>query len=98
MPTFTYGVWLSGLVLLVAALAALAPAVRRGLPGGAAASWILSGIMLLNGLGHLAGSAYFGRWLPGATSAPVLLAASFLLARAAWLRYRSSGSADRRVA
>ena len=36
------------------------------------------------GSGHLAGSVYWDRWLPGATSAPLLLVASLLLARATW--------------
>jgi hypothetical protein len=82
MPTFTFGVWLAGLTALVVALSMLAPAVRKGGAGAALASWIFSGIMMLNGIGHLAGSVYFGRWLPGATSSPLLLAASVQLARA----------------
>ncbi|MBI3047579.1 MAG: hypothetical protein HYY76_04645 [Acidobacteria bacterium] len=45
--------------------------------------------MFLNGVGHLAGSAYFGRWLPGTTSAPLVLVASLLLARATWQRHDS---------
>jgi hypothetical protein len=32
--------------------------------------------MLANALGHLGGSAYFGRRLPGFWSSPVLMAAS----------------------
>jgi Protein of unknown function with HXXEE motif len=78
-PTFTFGPWLSGLVLLVVGLAALGPAVRRGAPGTRLASWALAAIMLLNGCGHLAGSVFFRRWLPGTTSAPLLVAASLLL-------------------
>ncbi len=89
MPTFTFGVWLAGLVALVFGLALLAPAVRRGAMGTELATWVLSAIMFLNGLGHLAGSVYFARWLPGATSAPLLLGASLLLARATWERQRS---------
>jgi hypothetical protein len=81
MPTFTFGPWLAGLSVLVVVLAMIAPAVGRGAAGTRAASWLFSVIMLLNGLGHLVGSAYFARWLPGATTAPLLLAASVLLAR-----------------
>ena len=84
MPTFTFGVWLVGLIALVLLLALLAPAVRRGAAGTRFASWVLSGIMFLNGLGHLGGSLYFHRWLPGATSAPLLLVASVLLVRSTW--------------
>jgi hypothetical protein len=83
MPTFTFDLWLAGLVVLVVALALLAPAVRRGGPAIQVASWVFSAVMLMNGLGHLAGSVYFNRWLPGATSAPLLLVASVSLARAA---------------
>lgn len=81
MPTFTFGIWLAGLAALVLLLTLLGPAVRRGARGTQVASWVLSGIMLLNGVGHVAGSLYFWRWLPGTTSVPVLLLASILLAR-----------------
>ena len=84
MPTFTFDVWLAGLAALVVLLASLAPAVRRGAAGTTLASWILTVIMFMNGLGHLAGSVYWQRWLPGATSAPLLLVASVLLARATY--------------
>lgn len=90
MPTFTFRPWLSGLIVLVLVLALLGPAVRRGAVGTRLASWVLSGFMLLNGLGHLGGSLYFQRWLPGATSAPVLLVASVFLAHSTWLRKRSA--------
>jgi hypothetical protein len=90
MPTFTFGVWLAGLIALVLLLALLGPVVRRGAAGTRLASWVLSGIMFLNGLGHLTGSLYFHRWLPGATSAPLLLVASVLLARSTWQRKGSN--------
>lgn len=94
MPVFTFGVWVTGLVVLVVLLACLAPAVRLGAFGTRLASWVLSCIMFMNGLGHLAGSLYFQRWLPGATSAPLLLIASLILARATLRRQQSrlSGS------
>ena len=88
MPTFTFGVWLGGLIAAVLALALLAPAVRRGVAGTRVLSWAFSVIMFANGVGHLAGSIYFARWLPGSTSAPLLLVASALLARATWRRAR----------
>jgi hypothetical protein len=86
MPTFTFGIWLGGLIALVLLLAALAPAVGRGATGTRLTSWVLSVIMFLNGLGHLVGSLYFQDWLPGATSAPLLLITSVLLAHATWNR------------
>jgi hypothetical protein len=88
MPTFSFGVWLAGLVCLVSVLAALTPAVRRGGNGITLVSWFLALVMFLNGVGHLAGSVYFERWLPGATSAPLLLGASLFLAHATRLRAR----------
>jgi hypothetical protein len=96
MPTFTFRVWLAGLIAVVLVLALLGPAVRRGAAGTRPASWMLSGFMFLNGLGHLGGSLYFQRWLPGATSAPVLLVASVLLAHSTWQRQRSAHNPHRR--
>jgi hypothetical protein len=88
MPTFTFGVWLSGLVALVVILAVLTPAVRRGATGTRLVSWVLAVIMLGNGIAHLAGSVYYRRWLPGATSAPLLLVASIMLMNATLARSR----------
>jgi hypothetical protein len=88
MPTFTFEVWLIGLVLLVVVLAGLAPAVGRGGVAASLASWLLAAIMFANGVGHVAGSVYFQRWLPGATSAPLLLTASLFLLHATWQRHR----------
>lgn len=95
MPTFTFGFWLVGLSGLVVALALLTPLVRRGAVPARVACWVLSTIMFMNGLGHLVGSAYFQRWLPGTTSAPLLLAASCFLAYATWDRQRRSSPSER---
>jgi hypothetical protein len=81
MPTFDFVAWLIGLIAAVVMLALLAPAVRRGVPGTRALGWVFCTIMFINGVGHLGGSWYFGRWLPGATSGPLLVLASVLLAR-----------------
>jgi hypothetical protein len=95
MPTFSFGVWITGLGFLVLVLALLAPAVRRGAVATRAASWVFCVIMFMNGIGHLAGSLYFDRWLPGATSAPLLLAGSLLLAHATRERPSSHESQSR---
>jgi hypothetical protein len=97
MPTFTFGVWLTGLIALVVLLALLGPAVRRGSVGTRVASWVLTVIMCLTGVGPLAGSAYFQRWLPGATTAPLLLVASVALARATSRRSRSGQIGARHI-
>jgi hypothetical protein len=81
MPTFTFGTWLTGLAVLIVALGALTPAVRRGLRATRPAAYALSSLMFANGMGHLIGAAYFRTWVPGATSAPLMLFASALLFR-----------------
>jgi hypothetical protein len=80
-PTFDFGPWLTGLIVLIVVLVLLTPAVRRGAAGTRAASWIFTVLMFLNGVGHLAGSASFERWLPGATTAPLVIVASVYLGR-----------------
>ena len=97
MPTFTFGFWLTGLAVLVLGLVLLAPAVKRNSPGTGLASWVLSGIMFLNGVGHLGGSLYMRQWLPGATSAPLLIVASAILAKRTWDRSLSASSGTGRA-
>ena len=90
MPTFTFGIWLTGLIVACLVLGLLTPVIRRGSLGGRLASYAFSALMFLNGVGHLGGSIYFQRWLPGATTAPLLLIASARLARATWATGRSN--------
>ena len=87
MPTFTFGVWLTGLAGLIVALLMLAPlAYRRSALTLILAYPFAIVIGVLNGLGHLAGSIYFGRWLPGATTAPVMIGCGIWLLRSVWYR------------
>lgn len=86
MPTFTFGVWLAGLIALIVLLAALTPLIRQRRVFARVASAIFGVIMAGNGVAHLAGSVYFDQWLPGATSAPFILAAAILLLRRASMR------------
>jgi hypothetical protein len=83
MPTFEFGPWLTGLAILILVLAALSPLAYAHNTFVRAASYPYAAIMLLNGLGHLAGSVYFRRWLPGATTAPFLIVTSIGLLAAA---------------
>jgi hypothetical protein len=83
MPTFTFGPWLTGLTILIVLLAAVSPLAYAGTPFIRAAAYPYAAIMLLNGVGHLVGSVYFGRWLPGATTAPFLIVTSIGLLVAA---------------
>jgi hypothetical protein len=79
LPTFTFPVWLAGLVLGILLLLALTPVVSRGARWIRVASLILSIVMIGNALGHLGASLYWGRIAPGAYSSPVLLLAAVAL-------------------
>jgi Protein of unknown function with HXXEE motif len=86
LPTFTFGVWLTGLCLGILLLFALSPYAFQGNRWLVCASYPLSVLMFANGLGHLVGSLYFRRLLPGVYSSPMLVAAAvflFLSARGA---------------
>lgn len=86
LPQFTFPVWLGGLIAGVLLLLVVTPLVRMGRPVLLYISYALGVLMTFNALTHLAGSAYFGRTLPGVYSSPFLLAASVGLLYAAWRR------------
>ncbi len=91
LPTFTFPVWLGGLILGVLLLLALTPVVSRGDPWIRVVSFILGVIMTGNALGHLGASAYWGKPAPGVYSSPLLLiAAVALLVTAARARVRGA--------
>jgi hypothetical protein len=85
LPTFTFPVWLGGLVAGVAVLLALSGPAFRGSRWVVRAAYPLSVLMTLNGLLHVAGSLYFGRLMPGVYSSPLLIAAALWLLYAARL-------------
>ncbi len=81
IPTFTFRVWLTGLVVAVLVLASLTPVAFRGAPGLRPVAYVYGIVMAGNGLLHVFGSIHVRRALPGVYSAPILLAgAIFLLA------------------
>ena len=83
LPTFTFPIWLAGLVLLVSVLLLFSTPAFRGARWMVWLAYPLGVIMVLNGVGHLAGSIYLGRPMPGVYSSPLLLtAAAFLLTQA----------------
>lgn len=79
LPTFTFPVWLGGLVLGVLLLLALTPIVARGARWIRVVSLILGVIMTGNALGHIGASVYWGRLAPGVYSSPILLIAALAL-------------------
>lgn len=90
LPTFTFGVWLTGLVLGILLLLALSPLAFRRTRWIVWVSLPLAVLMFGNGLGHIAGSFYLGRLMPGVYSAPLLLLASAWLFRLAWAQLRGN--------
>jgi hypothetical protein len=79
LPTFTFGVWLTGLILGVTLLLALSPFAFRGARWMVPFAYFLGILMVANGLGHLGGSLYLGRLMPGVYSSPFLIAAAVYL-------------------
>ena len=81
-PTFSFNLWLGGLVAAIIIGYCLTPIVFRGGKVIRTVALVLGIIMILNALGHLLGSYYFGGVIPGMWSSPfLLLAATFLLIR-----------------
>ena len=81
LPTFTFEIWLGGLIVAVIVLSCLTVFVLRGARWMTPVSYAFGALMLANGVFHIAGSIHLGRFMPGVYSAPVLLAASaYLLA------------------
>jgi hypothetical protein len=76
MPTFTFWPWISGLTVAVLLGFALTPIVRRGGTVIRIVCGVLSVLMIGNACGHMLGSIYFGRLLPGFWSSPLLFVAS----------------------
>ncbi len=79
LPTFTFRVWLAGLVLAVVVLASLTPFAFWGAGWMRPIAYAFGIVMAGNGLLHLVGSVYMKKALPGVYSAPLLLAAAVYL-------------------
>jgi hypothetical protein len=79
IPTFTFKVWLSGLVLGIALLLMLSPFAFRHTRWLTIPAYLLGIMMLGNGLQHILASLYMQRWMPGVYSSPLLIASSVYL-------------------
>jgi len=79
IPTFTFRVWLTVLVVAVVALVSLTPLAFRGAPGLRPVAYVFGIVMAGNGLLHLGGSVYRRKLMPGTYSAPLILAAAIYL-------------------
>lgn len=82
-PTFTFPVWITGLAVAVMLGAALTPIVARGGRVMRVVCGILATLMVGNACGHMLGSLYFGRLLPGVWSSPLLFGTSVWMVRRA---------------
>lgn len=80
IPTFTFAVWLGGLILGTALLISMTPFASREAVWMKPVSMIFAGMLIGNALLHLVGSLYMRRRMPGVMSSPLLLAsATYLL-------------------
>ena len=91
IPTFTFGMWLTGLILAVIVLLVLSRFAFRGATWMRPVAYGFAILMMANGLQHIASSIYTGRLMPGVYSSPVLLICSIYLLK----RLRNGKSAAR---
>jgi len=96
MPTFSFPLWLGGLIFLVTVGFCFTPIIAKGGNWLRIIAIILGILMILNALNHMLGSVYLGRILPGFWSSPLLLAASIFvvlrgLKKASWQKTRQLG-------
>jgi hypothetical protein len=76
LPTFTFDVWLAGLTIGIIALFSLSLLAFRRNRWVMRVAYPFAILMFVNGIGHIAGSLYLGRPMPGVYSSPLLLIAS----------------------
>jgi len=87
MPTFQFGEWLVGLLVVCGLLFCLTPVAARGMRGLRPFAWLYALIMFFNGLshtlfsilGHTVAAVTFPRPAPGFYSSPLLFVASVWL-------------------
>lgn len=84
LPTFSFRQWITGLAVGIALLFSLLPFLSRGARWTRPLVFVVSVLMIANGLGHIAGTIlgrtaaaiHFPRPMPGFYSSPILIAAS----------------------
>jgi|WetSurMetagenome_2_1015567.scaffolds.fasta_scaffold233492_1 hypothetical protein len=72
-PTFSFKIWITGLVLLIVVLLILTPVIYHKNRFILLATKIFAVIMIFNGLGHIAFSIYYQSMIPGLISSPFLI-------------------------
>jgi hypothetical protein len=96
LPTFAFSVWLTGLTLAIILLLALSPFAYRNRPWMAPIAYAFSVLMTANGLGHIGGSIFMGRLMPGVYSSPVVLVSSIYLFQRVRRRSRAGSHVGQR--
>ena len=84
LPTFTFHVWLAGLIVAVVLLLFLSIFAFRVAGWMRPLSYVYGIINTFNGLLHIAASIYLGRAVPGVYSSPLLLVCSVYLLLVVW--------------
>ncbi len=79
MPIFSFDLWLGGLIGAIILAFLLTPLVKRGGRIMRIFAIVIGIIMTGNALGHMFGSLYAGRLLPGFRSSPLILATAVWL-------------------
>ena len=79
LPTFSFRVWITGLAAGIALMFLLSPVAFGGARWIVVAAVPLAVMMVGNGLGHIGGSLYMRRLMPGVYSSPILIAASWFV-------------------
>jgi hypothetical protein len=79
LPNFSFEAWLGGLIAGIIICFSLTPLVHRGGRFIRTFATLLGMLMVVNALGHMVGSAYVGRLLPGFWSSPFLLLTALLV-------------------
>ena len=90
MPTISLPVWLNGLGIVLVALLLSSPLVFEGKRYMRPIAYVFAALMMLNAIGHVVLSLYFGKPVPGVYSSPLLLIAAVVLVLMA---YRDSQTA-----
>ncbi len=93
-PTFTFPIWLGGIIILVVILFAFTPLVLRGYRWIRGLSYFLGVIMVANAIGHISASIWLREFAPGVYSSPVLLLAAVALLVTAVQSRHSPQSSD----
>ncbi|NIR51511.1 hypothetical protein GWO43_23300 [candidate division KSB1 bacterium] len=78
-PTFSFAVWLTGLIAAIILGYSMTVFVARGGKVIRIITTILGILMVVNALSHFFGSIYYGKVFPGTWSSPFLLAAALFV-------------------